>query len=255
MIPKKIHQSWTNWGDKVDDPEYYPRHFAAWSETWKMYHPEWEYKRWNQDEERQLIKDDYSWFLPVYDGYMDVPNKEAPHYSSGNIKKCDAARYFYLHKYGGIYADVDFECLKPFDDIVTGFDFAVGMRGDDEDNPGCYQNSLMMCNPAAPFLDKVFELLIEKKDSPLVVDAAGPTLLWQAVRENPDLRKVFDWPYFYPLDWEAKNNRGHGDMLRLDAMKRGIVADHEEVKRKYPDAYAITYWTCSWMGQKHTYHY
>ncbi|MCP3875404.1 MAG: hypothetical protein GY699_19900, partial [Desulfobacteraceae bacterium] len=37
------------------------------------------------------------------------------------IKKCDAARYFILHKYGGIYADLDTVCIQPIDKLINDF--------------------------------------------------------------------------------------------------------------------------------------
>ena len=50
-------------------------------------HPSWEYKLWTDEDNRNLIKDHYPWFLKTYDEY-DV-----------NIKRVDAVRYFYLYHY------------------------------------------------------------------------------------------------------------------------------------------------------------
>lgn len=44
---------------------------------------------------RTFIEDEFSWFLPTYDGYK-FP-----------IQRIDVLRYFLLRHYGGIYLDMD----------------------------------------------------------------------------------------------------------------------------------------------------
>ena len=46
---------------------------------------------------RELIRVYYPWFLEVYDSFEK------------NVMRADAARVFYMHKFGGIYMDLDFE--------------------------------------------------------------------------------------------------------------------------------------------------
>ena len=64
--------------------------------------PGWEFRIYNDDENRKLLEDFYPWFLATYDSYPKI------------INKVDAIRIFYLAKYGGIYMDLDYTCLKPF---------------------------------------------------------------------------------------------------------------------------------------------
>ena len=65
---------------------------------------------WTDAKSRQLIADHYSWFLPTFDGYK-YP-----------IQRADAIRYFVLHRFGGIYMDLDVGCLRPIDPLL---DFEV----------------------------------------------------------------------------------------------------------------------------------
>lgn len=243
MIPKIIHQSWTNF---VGEHDYMPPMFKHFSKLMQEYHPTWEYKLWNADEERELIEKDYPWFLPVYDGYG---TSHKPQIESGKMKKADAARIFYLHKYGGIYYDIDTECLKPHDDLLQEVeDFGIGQRGDDPDDPAAYPNSVMFARKGSLFLEDMCDHLIKHKDTKLTVDATGPTIVSHVVRKHPV--KIFPWQYFYAIDWEPKNNRHSKSAARQDAQLRGIAPDHEETKAKFPNAYSVTYCTTTWMGEK-----
>ncbi len=47
---------------------------------------------------RQFIADHYPWFLHMYDNY------------SQEIMRINAARYFIVYHYGGMYLDIDMEC-------------------------------------------------------------------------------------------------------------------------------------------------
>eukprot|EP00954_Amorphochlora_amoebiformis_P017194 1317548-Amorphochlora_amoeboformis.AAC.2 len=89
QIPKIIHQTYKT--DKV------PKNWASTPPAWKSAHPGWKYEFWTDERNRKLIEDHYSWFLPTYDAY--------PY----GIQRSDAARYFILHKYGGVYADLDIQ--------------------------------------------------------------------------------------------------------------------------------------------------
>jgi len=98
MIPKIIHQMGP--GDKKD---WHP----IWEEchqSWKEQFPEPFYQHifWTDDMLRDLVKNDYSEFLELYD---DFPV---------DAFRIDFSRFCILHKYGGIYADLDFYCYENF---------------------------------------------------------------------------------------------------------------------------------------------
>jgi UDP:flavonoid glycosyltransferase YjiC (YdhE family) len=86
-IPHIIHHTWKD--------RQIPDHFRTWYDSWRNYHPEWQFRLWTDDDCRDLVADHYAWFLPVYDAYTDP------------IKRVDAARYFIFHHYGGVYVDLD----------------------------------------------------------------------------------------------------------------------------------------------------
>ena len=41
-------------------------------------------------------------------------------------ERADVLRYEILRRHGGVYVDVDVECLRPLDDLLTG---VRGLRG------------------------------------------------------------------------------------------------------------------------------
>lgn len=72
-----------------------------WHFEWKRLFPEPEFTHilWDDKMARDLILEKYPWFLETYDSY------------SSNIQRADAARYFILYTYGGLYADLDYTPL------------------------------------------------------------------------------------------------------------------------------------------------
>ncbi len=50
-----------------------------------------------------MLAQDYPEYLALYDGY------------SYGIQRADVMRLFFLHKYGGIYIDLDIECKRSLD--------------------------------------------------------------------------------------------------------------------------------------------
>ncbi|MBN1364690.1 MAG: hypothetical protein JW976_07800 [Syntrophaceae bacterium] len=69
-------------------------------------HPDWEFRLWTDDDNMLLVERDYPDFLSLYKSY-DYP-----------VLKADFARILYLHKFGGLYADLDLEPLKPLDALM-----------------------------------------------------------------------------------------------------------------------------------------
>lgn len=74
-------------------------------DTWTFYNPHFLHVIWNEKHATILIKTFYPEFYDMYKGYRY------------EIQRCDAVRYFILHRYGGIYADMDYKCLKSFETL------------------------------------------------------------------------------------------------------------------------------------------
>lgn len=104
FIPKIIHQTWKN---EVDYMEY--------SQTWKEKHPDWVYMFWDDNDCGEFVSREYPKYRGVYLGLNAV-------------QKADLFRYLVLHKYGGIYADIDTKCVQNLDHIVRIPKMVVGVE-------------------------------------------------------------------------------------------------------------------------------
>ena len=98
MIPKIIHQTWRN--HKLPVSETLP-------ESWKKHNPDWEYRFWTDADLAHFVEDNYPDMWPLY--------QAAPK----PVQKADIARYLILHKFGGLYADIDTECVGNIDALAA----------------------------------------------------------------------------------------------------------------------------------------
>ncbi len=104
-IPKIIHQIWLG-------PKPPPSYFWEYSESWKKLNPDWEYRFWTNKDVEELDFD-------LKDLFMRTPNWG---------EKSDILRAELLDRFGGLYVDTDFECIKPFNDLNHKYDFYVGLE-------------------------------------------------------------------------------------------------------------------------------
>ena len=137
-IPRILHQIFFG-GQGAVLPSY-----RLYSETWRKNHPGWDYQFWDVTRCRQLLERDYPSYLPMYDGY--------PH----RIQRIDAVRYFILHRWGGVYVDMDIESLKPIDDLVAGSELLLGGL-----SVG-YTNAVMGGAPGHMLWPHVFDMLRQR---------------------------------------------------------------------------------------------
>lgn len=92
-----------------------PEDQSLWHPIWKPCRdsfinnfPDYEHKLWNdRDDIDRLVYDHYKEFWNLYSNF--------PHH----IMKIDFSRLCILHKYGGIYADMDYYCYSNFEDYLT----------------------------------------------------------------------------------------------------------------------------------------
>ena len=96
MIPKIFHHIWM--GDKQ-----IPDTCKTCYEQMKTLHPEFEFKLWRDSDIDYLLKTKYQKY---YTSFHNLPR---------TIMKIDMFRYFLMYEYGGIYTDLDYYFLKPYD--------------------------------------------------------------------------------------------------------------------------------------------
>ncbi len=213
-IPRTIHQIWIG--------GILPERYAGFAHSWAAINPGFEYRLWNEDSIRRVLDERVG---AIFEKTVNVGAKS------------DIARYAILERFGGLYADTDFECLRPVAPLVDRTSFLAGITVDQSPQ---LMNSLMGAAPGHPFLrfllDSLKDPLLSVKDK-AVLGSTGPHFLSRKFFEGHSLTGDFDIVFptrvFYPFPSEARYGEHGGP---------------EEIKRKFhrDEAYAIHYWEVSW---------
>ncbi|MFJ8360060.1 glycosyltransferase [Streptomyces sp. NPDC093984] len=178
-IPALIHQTWKD----TDVPEKW----RTWVDSWRLHHPGWGYRLWTDADNRAFLQEHYPWFLPVYDGYSEA------------IMRADAIRYFLLDHFGGLYVDMDFECLKPVDALLDGRELVLGCEPEAHTRlllarrrgfGRIVGNAFIASRPGHPFWAHVHRQLVGAHRAPGALEATGPFFLTRAVDSAPEPASV-----------------------------------------------------------------
>jgi mannosyltransferase OCH1-like enzyme len=159
-IPRVIHQTWKT--------EAIPPLYQPFVDSVRTHHPGWEHRLWTDADNLRFIQERFPWFLETFVSYRH------------DIERADAVRYFLLYEFGGIYVDLDMECLRPFDDLVReeGVHFSL------EAGPTLVQQVISNAFMAAPPRHPFFHGLIHE-----LADIRGPDVTFGDVFRNtgPDM--------------------------------------------------------------------
>lgn len=225
-IPRTIHQIYFG-GESAAPPSY-----RKWAETWRANHPEWDHQFWDAQRCRALVAEHYAWFLPVYDAYKH------------RIQRCDAIRYFILHRFGGMYVDMDVESLRPIDDLIAGRELILGAL-----RIG-FTNAVMGSAPGHPLWPHAFAKMQARRkrfarSAPLWAKVAmpmhigystGPIMLTDCLREagydKPEQPRVNICPTYV---FEPLAGGGGSDDAPVD----------------FSRSYAIHHMSMHWLPRRH----
>lgn len=215
FIPKIIHQTW-----KTNNV---PIKCKKWIQSWLDKHPDYEYKLWTDHDNRELVKKHYPKFLKVYDAY------------SKGVYRADIARYIIIYHYGGLYVDLDFECLKNMDELLnknTCF-FAYEPEEHFKNGKPRICNALFASVKNNPifieFLREAFKRSIKNiHKSPVYL--TGPDMITDVLNKlkYPNI-KIYKSCYFYPIC--AKNDSTISTSIKKElALVKFAYAQHHWMK-------------------------
>ena len=219
-IPRIIHQTWKN--------ESLPRSLKRFQKTWREHHRDWEYRLWTDADNRVFLQAHYEWFMPVYETY---PEK---------IMQVDAVRYFILHHFGGVYADLDLECLRSIDSLLEDKQLILGCEPPQHlAEHGVAEGGRILCNafmasvPDHPFWEHVMQVLPARSDEVSPLSATGPFFLTKAYEAYADKQKISieSHEVLYPL--------GKGATARRS-------------QRLPMQAYTVHHWSGSWWSSAYS---
>ena len=205
-IPRVFHRIWLG-GQPM------PTEYESFAETWRSLHLDWQMILWTDE------------VLPP------LKNQRAYERSGSLSGKSNIARYEILLRYGGLYVDTDFECLKNLEPLLDRVECFVAWQRD-----GLANNAIIGAVPGHPFLqdlvDSLDEHILANSRSSLSIMQSGPYYLTGVLERHPEVT-VFPASQFYPYEW------------------------HERWRRyeRFTDAYAVHHWTLSnrattWPKQK-----
>lgn len=229
-IPHVIHQTWKH-GDV-------PPELQVLQKSWTERNPDFSYRFWTDADIARFVEDEHPELLPVFHGYS-IP-----------IARVDLARYLILRRFGGVYADLDMECLKPIEDLIAGRSFVVGLEPEEHGQrakaverglPRILCPSFLASAPAHPFWDHLLARLVEARHCPDVLDATGPFLLTRA-----------------HASYEAAMAKGDGAGVTVVPPERLYPVTDEDCRNgrlfdlafwegKTRHAHAIHYWEGTWF--------
>lgn len=225
-IPKIIHQTWKT--------ENLPELFSVLAETWKEVLPDWEYILWTDEMNRDFVIKYFPHFLEKYDNYPK------------NIQRADAIRYLLLKQFGGLYVDLDFQCLDDnIESLLHDAEFVAGKEP--KKNAQRYSMNYIICNafmasvPNSSFInyicDRLFDYpLIETITSPEdVLNSTGPFLLTDSYKKFEDKSKIriLESKDIYPIGLHEKNKIMKGEISKRMA-------------KRIDQSYAIHYFFSNW---------
>ncbi|HEX4199691.1 MAG TPA: glycosyltransferase [Caulobacteraceae bacterium] len=223
-IPTTLHQLW-----KTQDV---PARFTALRETWRTRNPGWTIRLWTDRDLEDLVASRYPELLEMYRGYA------AP------ICRADLGRYLVLETFGGVYADLDCECLKPLDALLARQDFVIGLEPDEhlKDQIVAASGFTRLLCPTFiasvaghPFWRHVRGHVVAAEPAGGVLDLTGPFMMTRAYDDYPHRAGIAvpPAPVLYPFNkfqcWD------------------GSVYDLEVWERCSREAFAAHYWDGAWF--------
>lgn len=240
-VPHILHQTW-----KTCSP--LPAQNAMRSSCVAL-HPSWDLVLWDDDANRRLIVEEYPSYLGLYDAL------------NTSIQQADAARLFYLHRWGGVYMDLDFMCLRPLPRAVHGRNnaFYVGSQHDPKNKrqPKNWRygaaatehvaNAFMAAPPRHAFADYLLQRL--RKARLPKQWSLGPLFLTAAVIAYQKEARAIDAPVvvldfctIYGVQW----NERHPCQVKAHNQLTG----ENECRSKLPSAVTTSLWLGTWLASR-----
>lgn len=188
------------------EPEW-TQPFAA---TWEQ--PGWEVRDWTDDEVKSL-------FPLRNQAIFDRAQRLCPDHV-GQLRS-DVVRLEILERFGGVYVDTDFECLRPIDDLIAGVDCFAAW----EIQGKWINNAIVGAVPTHPFIERLIRGLpanVRRYRGARPNKVSGPQYVTRQWNRDGRRVRIFDQRRFYPYGYKEIAEHGPGD--------------------EFPDAYAIHHW-------------
>lgn len=238
-IPKIIHQIWL--GKKL------PKEYREFRKSWINHHPDWLFIFWTdnpknynqgkvlietfQDLERYIHSESkQSNFVVVDVKLLNFVNRGFYDKAINYGEKSDILKWEIVYRFGGMYVDTDFECLKPLDELHYMYDFYTGIQPLDT-NMAQLGAALYAAYPGHPILKECVEEIKNNQHIEQIVIKTGPIhftrSFFRAYSRGQNCNVALPASFMYPCCYEQKG-------LPAYVWQR-------------PESYAIHHWAGSWL--------
>lgn len=213
LIPHRIHFIWL--GSPL------PSKCQKFIETWRLFHPDWRVQVW-QDQDVDAFQ---------------MKNRAAFDAAKNYGEKSDIWRYEILERFGGVYADTDFECLKSFDEIHATCTFYTGVAYDRE---VVLFNGLIGAQPHHPIMKACIEAIEVGPGDNIphhIMNRTGPYFFtrcfFKQAAHASSSAVVFPVTYFYPFPGTERRTYTDSDRMKQVWVK--------------PESFALHHWGQTWV--------
>lgn len=192
MIPKIFHRV---------VPEDVPAQFECWWQKFQQLHPEWRFITWQDPLDPQQFELSHLWDK-----------------CTAGAQLAGLVRLEVVHRFGGVYVDMDFEPIKPFDPLLNNQLF-IGT----EDGT-VLTDAVFGAEPNHPGLASAINAFINGywSNNP---SETGPLHTTAHLSGRDDVT-VLPTELFYPYLW----------------------TEPQRANESFPDAYAVHHWNHSWRN-------
>jgi inositol phosphorylceramide mannosyltransferase catalytic subunit len=187
--PTIIHQIWI--GGKPVPPA-----LAFYAKTWLTNHPKWSYELWDDKKSKLFIEEKHPFLSSLFSSLPYL------------TQKVDLLKYLLLFEFGGVYIDLDCECLKPLDELLT-HSVCLGLEPRDEalhkEFTFFIGSALMSAIPKTPFFKATIDRCKQQVETMTpnihkfskyhyVMETTGPTLINRVYHSYEEKDKVMLLP-------------------------------------------------------------
>jgi mannosyltransferase OCH1-like enzyme len=151
LIPRIFHQIWLG-------PKPFPEEHLRYQETWRSHHPGWELRLWTEDNYPR-----------------DLRRPEPSERLREPAMRSNFLRLELLWRFGGVYVDTDFECLRSIEPLIADATFFIGRS-----KPGSIHDALYGSVAGHRILDIALDTLVSSDfygyGGAVIVKQLGPIL-------------------------------------------------------------------------------
>lgn len=237
-IPTVMHQIWL--GGKL------PAEYEGYRESWLRFHPDWIHIFWTDSPEnydRGILIRDFSELEAYLKSNEKIPHNiviDARHLNFDNKEFYDAAinygeksdilKWEIVYRFGGVYVDTDYECLKSLDILHYTYDFYTGIQPLDT-NRVQLGAALYAARPKHPIMQQCVERIKENQHIQQIVLKTGPLhftkIFYATAGQHGFIDIALPASYLYPCGYEQKGK------------------SYEEWQQ--PESFAVHHWAGSWL--------